>query len=97
MLSPLTWNYWLRPVPSVPVNIDVVFKKQCTNCTLRNRTQVVRHNRLPMLMSCVIDVVMGNVSLPLITVPTRVAVIGANVRNPSKEDLLVARLTNLVH
>ena len=64
--------------------------------TLCNRTQVVRHNRLPML-SHIIHMVMGKVTIPLITVPTGVAVIGANVPKQRNEDLLAARLTRFVH
>ena len=52
---------------------------------------------LPMLMSHIIHVVMGKVTLPLITVPTGVAVIGANVATPSKEDLRAAWLNRFVH
>ena len=40
---------------------------------------------------------MGKVTLPLITVPTGVAVIGANVAKPSKEDLRAACLNRFVH
>ena len=72
MLSAVAGNYRPGLVPCIPVNTDVIFEKQLLNWRLRNRTQV-RHNRLPMLMSHIIHVVMGKVTLPLITVPTGVA------------------------
>ena len=75
---------------SIAVNVGYV------KVRLRNRTQV-RHNRLPMLMSQIIHVVMGKVILPLITVPTGIAVIGANVPKSNKEDLRAARLKRCVH
>jgi len=50
-----------------------------------------------MLMSHIIHVVKGKVTLPLITVPTGVAVIGANVPKQCKEDLQAARLNRFVH
>ena len=56
-----------------------------------------KHNLSDMLMSHIIHVVMGKVTLPLITVPTGVAVIGANVPNPSKEDLRAARHNRFVN
>ena len=80
MLSALAGNYRPRPVPGIPVNTDVIFEKQWLNWRLRNRTQV-RHNRLPMLMSHIIHVVMGKVTLPLITLPTGVAWSGQMCQN----------------
>jgi len=98
MLSALAWNYRPRPVPDIPVETDVVFKKQSTSWRLRNRKQQsARHNHIPMLMSRITDVVTGKVVLPPITVPAGVAVIGANVPRPTKEDLLAARLTRFAH
>ena len=48
-------------------------------------------------MSHIIHVVMGKDTLRLITVPTGVAVIGANEPKPSKEDLRAAWLNRFVH
>ena len=50
-----------------------------------------------MLMSHIIHVVMGKVTLPLITVPTGVAVIGANVPKHGKVDLQAAWLNRFVN
>ena len=96
MLSALAWNYRPCPVPDIPVETDVVFKKQRTSWRLRNRTQSARHNHRPMLMSRITDVVTGKGVLLPITVPAGV-VNGANVPQPTKEDLLAARLTHCAY
>ena len=48
-------------------------------------------------MNHTIHMVMEKVTLPLITVPTRIAVIGANVPNLIMEYLRTARLNRVVH
>ena len=86
------WHFFQNSVTESQPKIFIFAVK----VRLRNRTQV-RHNRLPMLMSQIIHVVMGKVILPLITVPTGIAVIGANVPKSNKEDLRAARLKRCVH
>ena len=97
MLSALAWNYRQHPSPKNPSATDAVYSKRRRCWVLRNRAGgagLAQH--LPMLMDRVLSVLRGDVSLPRIARPAAVAVLGAQVPRPAKEELVAARVTRFM-
>ena len=98
MLSALAWNYRPKPIPFKPVKTTVVWTRRRGDWLLRktSQQQPYAQTHMPMLMERVSDVFMRNMKLPSITVPAGVAVLGASVPKPTKEELLASRVSRFV-